>query len=76
MTTAAQALAGVRASPVADFTAARLKKMNAAVLAAEQALQAAVARRDAFCRQWSSENGYCVPLKPEQVSRALEAGRG
>lgn len=58
-------------APISDLTAARLKKMDAAVLAAEQALQAAVTRRDAFCRQWSSDNGYCVVLRPEQVRRAL-----
>lgn len=49
-----------------------LADLDAAVLAAEQALQAARLRRDAFCRQWSADNGYCVVLRAEQVRRALE----
>lgn len=48
-----------------------LVDLDAAVLVAEQALQAAKLRRDTFCRQWSADNGYCVVLKPEQVRRAI-----
>jgi hypothetical protein len=42
-------------------------------------VQVAVAKIDAeiaaFCRLWSAVNGYCVPLKPEQVRRAMEETR-
>jgi hypothetical protein len=58
-------------APIIDITAARLRKMDAAVLAAEQALQAARDRRDAYCRQWGELNGYKVRLDADQVRRAL-----
>lgn len=58
-------------NPISDLSAARLKKLDGAVFAAEQALQAAVARRDAFCRQWGEANGYRVRLDHDQVRRAL-----
>lgn len=57
-------------SPI-DLTAARLKKLDGSVLAAEQALQVARERRDAFCRQWGEANGYRVRLDHDQVRRAL-----
>lgn len=60
---------------VTNLSEARLTRL----LAQRKADVARLAETDAklgeLCRQWSAENGYRVVLRPEQVVRAIEAGR-
>jgi hypothetical protein len=60
---------------ITSLSEARLARLLAQRRAEAARLAETDARIAALCRQWSADNGYRVHLTPEQVARAIEAGR-
>jgi hypothetical protein len=60
-------------SPVTDLDERRLDRLVAERQALTARLAALDAKEAAFCRRWSSENGYSMFLRPDQIRRAMTA---